>query len=87
MKKQNSTKTENQKAKAPKLQAFSSLDLSAHYDLDGISMSKSGVVVAGDNQTTRGAPPPQDRSSQFRIPSGKDQNALNKKKTIKKKLR
>ncbi len=87
MKKQNSTKTENQKAKAHKLQAFSSLDLSAHYDLDGISMSKSGVVVAGDNQTTMGGPPPQDRSSQFRITNAKGENGSKMKRTAKKMLR
>ncbi len=34
-------------------------DADAHYDIDGVSFSADGVVISGDNQTTKGAPPPE----------------------------
>ncbi len=35
-------------------------DSEAHYDMDGVSLSANDdVVVSGDNQTTQGAPLPQ----------------------------
>ncbi len=46
---------------------ISSRDVDDHYDLDGVSFSTQGVVVAGDNQTTEAAPPPQKSHSRFRM--------------------
>lgn len=42
-------------------------DIDAHYDIDGVSLSEDEVVVSGDNQTTQGAPLPQNLVSKHRI--------------------
>ena len=58
-KQNNPTKETNEKTK----------DSEAHYDIDGVSLSfNDDVVVSGDNQTTEGAPLPQNIFPKHRIP-------------------
>ncbi len=52
-----------------KAEYFFSLDFLAHYDLDGVSFSPNGVVIASDGLTTEDAPLSHKMSSRFRIRS------------------